>query len=275
MKPIQKTSAKLLLFCGLLLLFSFPVHTSAATRPLKIQGLKSGVTTKSSINLSWTGQFNVSGYQIYRSYAYDGKYKKLKDVSPEMNAFCNRKLSAGREYYYKVRAYTVSDNNIIYGKFSKIKKARTKMPFPQKAVIRIRANIRKNAGTNHPILATADANTPVSVICFTQDKSGNAWCYVSCKVNKRTIKGYISQNLLQTQQKIAKQYGQVTAFRLNVRTGPSTGNPVIASLNHGQKVTILDQSKSLDDGSVWYLISFKQNGKTRKGYASSKYIKLI
>lgn len=275
MKPIQKTPVKLILLCSLFLLFCFPVRAFAAARPPKIQGLKSGVTTKSSINLSWTGQFNVSGYQIYRSPAYDGKYKKLKDISPEMNAFCNRKLSAGREYYYKVRAYTVSGNNIVYGKFSKIKKAHTKMPAPQTAIVRIRSNIRKYAGTNHPVIAAADANTPVSVICFTQDKAGNAWCYVSCKINNRTVKGYIYQNLLQTQQRIAKQYGQVTAVRLNVRSGPGTSNPVIASLNRGQKVTILEQSKSPDDGTSWYLIQFKQNGKSMKGYASSQYIRLI
>lgn len=275
MKPVKKSSVKLLILCGLALFLFLPTRTFAAARPPKVQGLKSGVTTKNSINLSWTGQFNVSGYQIYRSLAYDGKYKKLKDINPEMNAFCNRKLAAGKEYYYKVRAYVRSGNNIVYGKFSKIRKAHTKMPSAQKAVVRTPSNVRQHAGTKHPIVTTLDTNTPVSVICTTQDKAGNPWSYISCKVNNRKIKGYISSKLLQSENPLVQQYGQVTASRLNVRSEAGTSHPVIASLKRGQKVMILDQKRSRDDGSVWYLIQFRQKSKTVKGYASSRYIKLI
>ena len=272
MKMLQRQSARLFLL-GAVLFLLLPIRASAA--PAKVQGMKSGVTTKNSINISWQAQAGVSGYQVYRSEIYDGKYKKVLNVNPDMTAFCNRKLSSGQEYFYKVRAYTSVGGNVSYGKFSKILRTRTKMPAPKKAIVRTRSNIRKHAGTSYAIVATIDANTSVKIICAAKDKSGDAWSFVSCKVNGHTVKGYIYNNLLRDgQQAVVTQTGQVTASSLNVRANPGNTSKIIASLKRGQKVLILGQERAADK-SVWYLVEFKNKGRTVKGYVSARYIKLV
>lgn len=56
---------------------------------------------------------------------------------------------------------------------------------------------------------------------------------------------------------------------LNIRSGPSSSNEAIASLNNGTAVTILE-----DTGTGWYKISFVGvGGKATEGYASKDYIK--
>lgn len=273
MKMLQKISLGFAMCCLVCLLF-LPEYISAAAVPQKVQGMKCGVITPTSVNISWSGQEGVSGYQIYRSMAYDGKYKKILEVNPQMNAFCNKNLPGGQEYYYKVRAYTKSGGEVVYGKFSKKLRTRTKMNSPCKAVIRTRANIRKHAGTNHPVVSTVNANTVVSVICAARDKSGDAWSYVSCSADGRTVKGYIHNNLLKQSQQFVTQTGKVTASSLNVRANASQTGRIIGTLKRGQKVIILGQEKA-SDGSVWYLVQFKQKGRFVKGYVSSRYIRLV
>lgn len=272
MKTLQRQAMKLFVL-GAILLFLSPIRVLAA--PERIQGMKCGATTQNSINISWQAQAGVSGYQVYRSEIFDGKYKKVLNVNPGMTAFCNRKLASGQEYFYKVRAYTNAGGNVSYGKFSKILRTRTRMPYAKKAVVRTRANIRKHAGTNHPIVTTVDANTTVNVICAAKDKSGDAWSFVSCKAGGRTIKGYIYNNLLRDgQQSVVTQIGKVTASRLNVRASAGNTGKIIGSLKRGQKVTLLGQEKA-PDGSTWYLIQFKKKGRMIKGYVSARYIKLV
>ncbi len=41
-----------------------PQNVSAAGKPAKITGMKCGVTTKNSINISWSLQGGASGYQV-------------------------------------------------------------------------------------------------------------------------------------------------------------------------------------------------------------------
>ncbi len=276
MKVLQRQSMRLFVL-GAVLFFLLPLHAAAAGTPEKVQGMKCGATTKSSINISWQGQAGVSGYQIYRSEIYDGKYRKVLDVNPDMTAFCNRKLAGGQEYFYKVRAFTNTGGTVSYGKFSKILRTRTKAN-PQKAVVRTRANIRRHAGTSHAIVATVDANTAVSVLCAAKDKSGDAWSFVSCEVDGRKIRGYIYNSLLknsrQSQQSVVTQTGKVTASKLNVRAKPGNASQVIGTLKQGQKVTILGQEKA-SDGSTWLLVQFKKKGRILKGYVSARYVRLV
>ncbi len=62
----------------------------------------------------------------------------------------------------------------------------------------------------------------------------------------------------------AAQVGTVTASRLNVRSGPSTGHGIISTLVKGTQVTVLDQT------SGFYKISYGSN----EGYVSADYLTL-
>ena len=272
MKILQKSSRTFLILCGVLLFAIFPATVFAA--PKKVSGMKCGVTTQSSINISWSGQSGISGYQVFRSPAYDGEYRKIMNVSPHMRAFCNKNLPSGQEYYYKVRSYRKSGGRVSNGKFSKALRGYTKMAAPQKAVVRARVNIRKHAGTTHPVLTTLSPNTTVSIICSARDKAGADWKYVKCTVNGRTYKGYISSSLLQKDSPSRKQKAKVTANSLNVRANAGMGARVTSNLKRGQSVTVLGFKKA-PDGSTWAYVQLKKNGRTVKGYVSSRYIRIL
>ena len=64
MKTKQHISGRFLLVFTLFFLLCGTVKTSAATAPGRIQGLKCGITTKNSVNLSWQGQ---SAFPVIRS----------------------------------------------------------------------------------------------------------------------------------------------------------------------------------------------------------------
>ena len=272
MKNLQQSTKIFLILCSTLLFAITPATVSAA--PKKVSGLKCGVTTQSSINISWSGQSGISGYQIYRSACYDGEYKRIMNVNPQMRAFCNKNLASGQEYFYKIRAYTSRGS---YGKFSKILRGCTKMPSSQKAAVRARVNMRKHAGTYHPVLTTLAPNTKVSILCSAIDKYGTGWKYVKCTVNGRSLKGYIRSDLLgraNSNTPAAKRQAKVTARSLNVRSNAGTYAPVISSLKKGQTVTVLGVKKAAD-GSSWTRVQFKKNGRTIKGYVSSRYLRML
>lgn len=277
MKQLQKQIMKLLA-CAMMLFFLMPYSVKAAAWPQKVQGLKTGATTQNSINISWQAQAGVTGYQVYRSTAYDGKYKRIININSAEGAFCNKNLTVGKEYYYKVRAYSNTGSGITYGTFSKKLRSNTRMAYPKSAYTRVRSNIRKHAGTNHQRITTVNAVTKMNILCSAKNKSGEDWSYISCTVNGKTIKGYILTSLLtsntQNPAQPVIQTGKVTAYSLNVRANPGTTSRIVGSLQMGQLVTILGQSKAMD-GSTWYYVQYKRNGQTMKGYVSAKYIKLV
>lgn len=260
------------------LFLAIPQATFAAQKPTAVKNLKCGVTTNGSINISWSTQSGVSGYQVYRATSYDGPYYRLITLSAGNRAFCNLKLQSGREYYYKVRAYVKQGNRTINGKFSKTLVARTKGS-SRAASIRTRSNVRKHAGVNHPVLATLSAGTRVTVVCATNDKSGTAWSRISFSVNGRKKSGYIRSDLLTTSQQPQQpqpprnKTGVVTASSLRLRRSASTNSAIITSLPNGTVVTILGQTTGTDR-QKWYHISVKRNGKTLKGYVAARYIRV-
>lgn len=268
-------------FFALLFLFAFflvvPQTTFAATKPATVKNLKCGTTTNGSINISWSTQSGVSGYQVYRATSYDGPYQRLITLSAGNRAFCNLKLQSGREYYYKVRAYVKQGSSTVTGKFSKTLVARTKGA-SRAATVRTRSNVRKHAGINHPVLATLNAGTKVTIVCATNDKSGTAWSRISFSVNGSKKSGYIRSDLLTTSSQPQPQpprnkTGVVTASSLRLRRSASTNSAIITSLPNGTIVTILGQTTGTY-GQKWYQVSVKRNGRTLKGYVAARYVRV-
>lgn len=68
---------------------------------------------------------------------------------------------------------------------------------------------------------------------------------------------------------VQQKKGQ-TITQLYMRTGAGTGNPAVAVLPTGAKVTITGQATDANK-TVWYQIQYGE----LKGYASSKYIKVL
>lgn len=267
---LKRNLAALLILCVLSL--SVSQTAFAAKKTTTVKNLKCGATTSSSINISWSSQSGISGYHVFRASSYDGPYKQIKRIAPGNHAFCNMKLQGGMEYYYRVRSYVIKNGVTVTGKFSKILTARTKGK-SRAATVRVRSNIRKHAGTNHPVVATLNAGAKVTVVCAAKDKSGGNWSRVSYTLGNKKYTGYISTNLLSLGQS-NKNSGIVTAKSgLRIRRSPSTASGIVTTLVKGTKVTILGQTTGTD-GQKWYHISVKKNGRTFKGYAYARYIKL-
>ena len=69
----------------------------------------------------------------------------------------------------------------------------------------------------------------------------------------------------------SKNEGTVTAYRLNLRAGIGSRYEVLATLESGQKVTILESAKA-SDGSTWYRVTAVVGGRSVTGYVSAAYI---
>lgn len=72
--------------------------------------------------LSWKKVSDADGYEIYYTTAKNGTYKKLKTITKTSTVtYTKEKLTEGKTYYFKMRAYKTVDGKKIYGKYSVIK----------------------------------------------------------------------------------------------------------------------------------------------------------
>ena len=94
------------------------------TRPLQPSVTLSSTTSK-NIKVSWTKiSKRTTGYDIYMSTSKDGNYSKIDTTSS--TSLTKGKLTTGKTYYFKVRAYRTVDNEKIYSLYSQIKSIKCK-----------------------------------------------------------------------------------------------------------------------------------------------------
>lgn len=73
------------------------------------------------IKLKWKKSDNATGYQIYRSSSYGGKYTSVKKVTKNsVVTFTDKNVTFGKTYYYKVRAYKSIGKSTKYSSWSAI-----------------------------------------------------------------------------------------------------------------------------------------------------------
>lgn len=198
----MKKMKMLVVFCILLCLTGTLQNVSAATTIQgkivdvgKVSGLKSGVCTTRSVNIHWEPVAGASGYEIYRSEARNGKYTQAGTASMGSQAFMNTSVTAGKEYYYKVRAFVSSGNGRSYGKFSKILRTNTKQAYKKVVTAKYNVNIRKYAGINYSRICGVVKGTKLKVLCEACDKTGVKWYRIQVKLNKKKFKGYVRSDL--------------------------------------------------------------------------------
>lgn len=79
-------------------------------------------SSKKTAAIKWKKVANASGYEIYRSTKQSSGYKKVKTITKNKTvSYKNAKLTKGKTYYYKVRAYKKVGNKKYYGRFSNVK----------------------------------------------------------------------------------------------------------------------------------------------------------
>ncbi|MBQ6440400.1 MAG: hypothetical protein IJJ06_09800 [Mogibacterium sp.] len=96
-------------------------------RPGKVT-IKSVTSKKTSVTLKWKKVSGAKGYVVYRSTKKSSGFKAVKTFKKGSTVkFTNKKLKKNKTYYYKIRAYKLnSKGKKVFGKYSKVKKIRTK-----------------------------------------------------------------------------------------------------------------------------------------------------
>lgn len=85
--------------------------------------LKAKLKSANAVTLSWKKVSGAKGYEVYRATSPKGTYKRCKVLtSGSKTTYTDQKLSGGKTYYYKVRAYKISASKKVYGSYSKIVK---------------------------------------------------------------------------------------------------------------------------------------------------------
>lgn len=79
---------------------------------------------KKQVKLTWKKVKGAKGYTVYKATKKNGKYKAVKTTTSLK--YTVKKLKKGKTYYFKVRAYKMNKGKKLYGKYSKIKKAKAK-----------------------------------------------------------------------------------------------------------------------------------------------------
>lgn len=77
-----------------------------------------------TVRISWKQVNGCSGYQVKRSETADGTYKSVKTINSASTLYYDdSKLTTGKTYYYKVRAFVKKDGKKVYGAYSDVKYA--------------------------------------------------------------------------------------------------------------------------------------------------------
>ncbi|WP_395017878.1 Ig-like domain-containing protein, partial [Robinsoniella peoriensis] len=85
------------------------------------------------VKITWSKVTGADGYRIYRSTKKNGTYKKIATVKGRSKTtYVNEKLTTGKKYYYKVRAYATEKSRTVLSGYSKVK---SKKPVPGKVIL--------------------------------------------------------------------------------------------------------------------------------------------
>ena len=95
----------------------------------KIGALKTESAGYNSVKISSTGNYDATGYELYRAASSGGKYVKIQDITAAFTgggfAFEDNGLVTGKTYFYKARAYRISNGVKLYGSYTAVKQGKS------------------------------------------------------------------------------------------------------------------------------------------------------
>ena len=99
---------------------------SSVKSPAKVKKVKISAK-KAKVTITWKKNKKAKGYEI--RYATNKKFKKASKVNVKKNNKTKKvltKIKSNKVYYIKVRAYVIVNGKKVYGKYSKVRKIRSK-----------------------------------------------------------------------------------------------------------------------------------------------------
>ncbi|MFT4145618.1 MAG: GH25 family lysozyme [Mobilitalea sp.] len=119
-EKLCKVLHKMVIIVVVLCFIGVPQTVQAAAKLTAPKTVKTVIASGSSIKIGWSKVTGASGYQIYQATSAKGTYKLVKTIAAGKYSYINEKLTPGKTYYYKVRAYKTSGKSKIYGSYSKV-----------------------------------------------------------------------------------------------------------------------------------------------------------
>ena len=98
--------------------------TKPANNTVKVPAGVAVKAKKKQLTVSWKKVNGVKGYQVQYSTAKN--FKKAAAKTTAKNSLTVKKLSTGKKYYVRVRAYAVVNGKNVYSKWSSVKNAKVK-----------------------------------------------------------------------------------------------------------------------------------------------------
>lgn len=239
--------------------------------PKQVTGLKMYKNSSTAVRISWNPVNGADGYKIYRSDVYGGSYKLVATI-PDGDTVTWRNgdfpITAGKQYYYKVAAFTVDGDQTLYGKESDILTAYLKQVYTYKLRTNVSLNLREQAGTEYGIVTALPAGTVLTYPKYTYSADGNKWYKVSYKANGKSYAGYLSGRYVTTY-----TYAK-TKVKLPLRDSASMSADKVTTLPADLQVTICGSTTDAT-GRSWNYVQCKKNGKTYRGYILTKNLNRI
>ena len=223
-----------------------PVDSEEPRVEETVTDVKMKANTSNSITITWTALEDAAGYDVYRCSSYGGTYQKIKTIKDAtISKYKDSSVAKtnGRQYYYKIIPFFIetepdetedpSLENISSGGNL------------ENGDSQVDDSLDENDQGNP---ADSDSGTKAEVVVYGQE-SDTLTANTTCKY-ERSLR---------------------TNAAMNLRTQAGTEYAASTIVPLG---TILSYKKYTlsTTGSIWYLVNYKVNGKTYKGYLSSGYV---
>jgi len=108
--------------------FTIPAGSGSNT-PAAPSNLSATAVSSTQINLSWQdNSSNESGFKIERKTGASGVYAEINTAAANAMTYSDTSVSAGNQYYYRVRAYNADGNSAYSGEVSAATSSSTSPP---------------------------------------------------------------------------------------------------------------------------------------------------
>ena len=100
-------------------------NLTTATKPAT-PTLTLSSSVKGKANIKWSNVAGETGYQVYYATSKNGTYSKAGVYTANTVSGSKSKLTSGKTYYFKVRAYKKVGSTTVYGAWSSVKSVKIK-----------------------------------------------------------------------------------------------------------------------------------------------------
>lgn len=245
---------------------------AAATKLAQVTGLKASKVAQHQLTIAWNKVSGATGYEVYYCRTFDGSYQLLRTVtSPTYTTGTG--LTAGRGYYYKVRAVNKSGK----GAYSSRLSTQTALAKSTTATTTSILYLRSHAGTSYDSLLLLPKKAKLTVVCKTWDKSGTVWYKVKYTKSGKTYTGYCHSTWLKisTSGSSSSSASSASAAKLaittawvNLRQKASSASKVLTVVPRYTTLT------SSGNSGNWYKAKYTSGSKSYTGYLYKDYVKV-